>query len=41
MHNVLHDLFSGKKSTMIERATILKNGYLTPGFLYLNEYLND
>ena len=41
MHNMLHDLFSGEKSTMIERATILKNGYLTPGFLYLNEYLND
>jgi len=41
MHNVLHDLLSGIKSPMIERATILKNGYLTPGFLYLNEYLND
>jgi saccharopine dehydrogenase (NAD+, L-lysine-forming) len=41
MHNVLHDLLSGIKSPMIERATILKNGYLTTRFLYLNEYLND
>jgi saccharopine dehydrogenase (NAD+, L-lysine-forming) len=40
MNNVLYDLLSGTDSSMIERATILKNGRLTPGYTYLNDYLN-
>ena len=40
-NSVLHDLLTEAKSPMIERATILKNGYLTTRFSYLNEYLND
>jgi saccharopine dehydrogenase (NAD+, L-lysine forming) len=40
MSNVLDDILSGKESSMIERATILKNGLLTPGYAYLNDYLN-
>ncbi|TAL64607.1 MAG: alanine dehydrogenase [Bacteroidetes bacterium] len=40
MSNVLHDLLSGNESTMIKRATILKYGKLTPGYSYLNDYLN-
>jgi saccharopine dehydrogenase (NAD+, L-lysine-forming) len=40
MSNVLHDLLSGRDSTMIVRATILENGHLTPGYTYLNDYLN-
>ena len=41
INNVLHDLLTGTNSSMIERATILKNGYLTARFFYLNDYLND
>ncbi len=40
MSNVLHDLLSEVESPMIERATILKNGRLTPAYIYLNDYLN-
>jgi saccharopine dehydrogenase (NAD+, L-lysine-forming) len=38
--SALHDLFSENKSPMIERATILQGGRLTPKYEYLNEYLN-
>jgi saccharopine dehydrogenase (NAD+, L-lysine-forming) len=40
MNNVLHDLLSGIDSPMIKRATILKEGKLTSGYSYLNDYLN-
>jgi hypothetical protein len=40
MSNVLHNLLSGIDSPMIKRATILKNGHLTPGYTYLNDYLH-
>lgn len=40
MSNVLHDLLSEIASPMIERATILRDGKLTPRYNYLNEYLN-
>jgi saccharopine dehydrogenase (NAD+, L-lysine forming) len=40
MTNALHDLLTGIESPMIERATILKAGKLTPTFNYLNDYLN-
>lgn len=36
---VMHDLLSGTKSPMIERATILRSGKLTSTFSYLAEYL--
>lgn len=39
MHNALHDILSGNYSPLIERATILKDGELTPGFSYLDDYL--
>ncbi len=39
-HIVLPELLSGKRSKMIEGATILKNGKLTEGFAYLSDYLN-
>ncbi len=41
MSNVLHDLLSGIDSPMLKRATILKKGKLTPGYSYLNDYMND
>ncbi|MBG0858200.1 MAG: alanine dehydrogenase [Bacteroidales bacterium] len=41
IQNILHDLFSGTGTPMIERATILRNGKLTSAFNYLNDYLND
>jgi alanine dehydrogenase len=40
MRNALHDLFTGSDSKMINRATILKDGNLTPDFKYLKDYLN-
>lgn len=40
MGNALHDLFTSTDSPMIKRATILKDGILTPDFKYLNDYLN-
>ena len=40
MKNTLHDLLSGADSSIIERATILKNGKLTSSFSYLEDYLN-
>jgi saccharopine dehydrogenase (NAD+, L-lysine forming) len=41
MGNVLHDLLSEIESPMIERATILKKGELTPGYLYLSDHLSS
>ncbi len=41
MQNVLHDLFKDTRSPLIRRATILKEGQLTPAFSYLSDYLND
>ena len=38
--NVLHDLFTGAVSTIIQRATITDNGKLTSRFSYLEDYLN-
>ncbi|MBN2666856.1 MAG: hypothetical protein JXR67_10115, partial [Bacteroidales bacterium] len=40
MRNALHDLFTNAGSPMINRATILQNGKLTPEFDYLKDYLN-
>jgi hypothetical protein len=39
MNTVLPDLIAGTVSPMISRATILKNGTLTPDFVYLFDYL--
>jgi alanine dehydrogenase len=39
IQNTLHDLLTDKESPMIERATILKNGELTPRFSHLSNYL--
>jgi saccharopine dehydrogenase (NAD+, L-lysine-forming) len=41
MQNALHDLLSETESPMIERATILKDGMLTPAFDYLSDYLSN
>ena len=41
MRNALHYLFTNSENPMIERATILRNGKLTPGFKYLEDYLNS
>ena len=38
--NVLHDLLTGIQSPMIERATILKDGRLTPSYSYLSSYIS-
>jgi alanine dehydrogenase len=38
--HVLDELFSGSEDGMIKRATITKDGRLTPGFEYLSDYLN-
>lgn len=40
MGSVLHYLFTDPRHGMVERATILRNGKLTPGFAYLEDYLN-
>lgn len=40
IHSVLHDLLSGIESPMIQKARILENGKLAPGYAYLNDYLN-
>ncbi len=39
MQNVLPDLFSGKQSSMIERAIVTAGGKLMPNFSYLNDFL--
>lgn len=39
MQGTLHDLLTGTASQMLERASILKDGRLTPGFSYLHDYL--
>jgi len=41
MRNTLHDLFTKTESVVIGRAKILKNGKLTSGFAYLEDYLNS
>jgi alanine dehydrogenase len=41
MQNALHDILSGIDSPMITRATVLRNGTLTPAFRYLNDYLTS
>jgi alanine dehydrogenase len=41
MSNVLHDILTEKQSPMIERATILREGKLTPRYEYLKDFLND
>lgn len=38
--NVLHDLLLETENPMISRATIIKDGKLTPRYSYLNDYLN-
>lgn len=40
MGTVLHYLFTDPAHGMVERATILRNGKLTPEFAYLEDYLN-
>jgi alanine dehydrogenase len=40
MKNALHDLFTGADSEMINRATIIEDGKLTPIFSYLADYFN-
>jgi len=40
MSNVLHDLLTRTESPMIKRATIMRDGKLTRGYNYLNDYLN-
>ncbi|HLN54432.1 MAG TPA: NAD(P)-dependent oxidoreductase [Bacteroidales bacterium] len=37
---VMHDLLTGTVSPMLERATIIREGRLTPRFSYLEDYLN-
>jgi alanine dehydrogenase len=39
--NVLHDLLMGVESPMINRATILRKGQLTPKYSYLKDYLGS
>ena len=39
MKNILPEILKGVKSPMMERATILLNGKLTPRFSYLADYL--
>ncbi len=39
MNSALHDILSQTKSPMVERATILDNGILTPKYSYLEDYL--
>jgi alanine dehydrogenase len=40
INNTMHDLLTGAQSPTIERATILKDGRLTPAFNYLADYLS-
>ena len=40
MGKALHDLFTFRDSPLINRATIISKGILTPDFSYLKEYLN-
>jgi len=39
INSLLHDLLSGIESPMIQKARILENGKLAPGYTYLNDYL--
>lgn len=38
-HKILPELLKEDESKVIEKATILKNGKLTPSFIYLKDYL--
>jgi alanine dehydrogenase len=40
MQSVLHDLLTSNATLLLERATILRKGILTPPFADLNDYLN-
>jgi hypothetical protein len=40
MSNVLHDLLYEIASPMIDRASIIRNGKLTPRYNYLKDYIN-
>lgn len=40
MNDTMNDLLTARDSPMLKRATILKNGVLTPPFSYLKDYLN-
>lgn len=40
MQNVLHDLLTSNATLLLERATILRKGMLTPPFADLDDYLN-
>jgi len=37
----LHDILTRTESPMVERATIINDGRLTPKYSYLEDYLND
>jgi saccharopine dehydrogenase (NAD+, L-lysine-forming) len=41
MNSVLDDILTQTESPMVERATIIKDGYLMPKYSYLTDYLND
>jgi alanine dehydrogenase len=41
MKSVMDDLLTGTESSLLERATIIKDGILMPKFSYLSDYLND
>jgi saccharopine dehydrogenase (NAD+, L-lysine-forming) len=38
--NVLHDLITENNSPMLQRATITENGFLTPQYSYLKDYIS-
>jgi hypothetical protein len=41
MRSVMDDLLTRKESPLVERATIIRDGLLMPGFSYLSDYLNN
>jgi saccharopine dehydrogenase (NAD+, L-lysine-forming) len=41
MRSVMDDLLTRKENPLIERATIIRDGLLMPGFSYLSDYLNN
>jgi saccharopine dehydrogenase (NAD+, L-lysine-forming) len=41
MKSVMDDILTRKESQLIEKATIIKNGLLTPKFSYLQDYLTQ
>jgi hypothetical protein len=40
IENVLHDLFTGNNSPMIQRATLTAGGNLEPQYRYLADWVN-